>query len=97
MVFRKKFASSLVCSLTLRFSSSFFVLLFTSHLQGSGTIDANELKATLEALGQNPTAEEIFLMISEVRFRLHHKQASKVVGVSSFPQDEKSAAPFVAR
>ena len=33
---------------------------------GSGTIDANELKATLEALGQNPTAEEIFLMISEV-------------------------------
>eukprot|EP00793_Prasinoderma_coloniale_P006344 PRCOL_00001174-RA len=33
---------------------------------GSGTIDATELKATLQALGQNPTEEEIFLMISEV-------------------------------
>lgn len=38
----------------------------TFDKDGSGTIDANELKATLEALGQNPTAEEIFLMISEV-------------------------------
>ena len=38
----------------------------TFDKDGSGTIDANELKATLEALGQSPTAEEIFLMISEV-------------------------------
>ena len=28
---------------------------------GSGTIDATELKATLQALGQNPTEEEVFL------------------------------------
>ena len=33
---------------------------------GSGTIDATELKATLQALGQNPTEEEVFLMIAEV-------------------------------
>jgi calmodulin len=33
---------------------------------GSGTIDAPELKATLNAMGQNPTEEEIFQMISQV-------------------------------
>uniref|UniRef100_A0A7S0XG97 EF-hand domain-containing protein n=1 Tax=Mantoniella antarctica TaxID=81844 RepID=A0A7S0XG97_9CHLO len=33
---------------------------------GSGTIDASELKATLNAMGQNPTEEEIFQMISQV-------------------------------
>uniref|UniRef100_A0A7S0I9G7 EF-hand domain-containing protein n=1 Tax=Micromonas pusilla TaxID=38833 RepID=A0A7S0I9G7_MICPS len=33
---------------------------------GSGTIDALELKATLNAMGQNPTEEEIFQMISQV-------------------------------
>mmetsp|Transcript_22619 Transcript_22619/g.27300 ORF Transcript_22619/g.27300 Transcript_22619/m.27300 type:complete len:148 (-) Transcript_22619:793-1236(-) len=33
---------------------------------GSGTIDVTELKATLNAMGQNPTDEELFLMISQV-------------------------------
>ncbi|GAQ84349.1 calmodulin [Klebsormidium nitens] len=33
---------------------------------GSGTIDATELRATLEALGQKPTDEELFLMIAQV-------------------------------
>lgn len=33
---------------------------------GSGTIDANELKVTLEALGQHPNDEEVFLLISQV-------------------------------
>ncbi|ACO68511.1 dynein 18 kDa light chain, flagellar outer arm [Micromonas commoda] len=33
---------------------------------GSGTIDASELKATLNAMGQSPTEEEIFQMISQV-------------------------------
>ena len=34
---------------------------------GSGTIDTNELKATLQSMGQNPTEEELFQMISQVR------------------------------
>lgn len=33
---------------------------------GSGTIDVQELRATLQALGQSPTDEELFLMISSV-------------------------------
>mmetsp|Transcript_13119 Transcript_13119/g.31022 ORF Transcript_13119/g.31022 Transcript_13119/m.31022 type:complete len:148 (-) Transcript_13119:128-571(-) len=33
---------------------------------GSGTIDASELKATLNAVGQSPSDEEIFQMISQV-------------------------------
>ncbi|GHP10857.1 SH3 domain-containing YSC84-like protein 1 [Pycnococcus provasolii] len=33
---------------------------------GSGTIDTNELKATLQSMGQNPTEEELFQMISQV-------------------------------
>ena len=33
---------------------------------GSGTIDASELKDTLNAMGQSPTDEEVFLMISQV-------------------------------
>ena len=46
-------------------------LFFVLHcvrlgVAGSGTIDANELKATLQALGQNPSEEELFLMISQV-------------------------------
>ena len=31
---------------------------------GSGKIDVPELRATLQALGQHPTDEELFLMIS---------------------------------
>jgi len=33
---------------------------------GSGTIDAWELKETLKAMGQNPTDEEVFQMLSQV-------------------------------
>ena len=33
---------------------------------GSGTIEANELKVTLQSMGQNPTDEEIFEMLSSV-------------------------------
>ncbi len=33
----------------------------------SGTIDAWELKETLKAMGQNPTDEEVFQMLSQVR------------------------------
>eukprot|EP00195_Chlamydomonas_chlamydogama_P001697 CAMPEP_0202919866 /NCGR_PEP_ID=MMETSP1392-20130828/76554_1 /ASSEMBLY_ACC=CAM_ASM_000868 /TAXON_ID=225041 /ORGANISM="Chlamydomonas chlamydogama, Strain SAG 11-48b" /LENGTH=148 /DNA_ID=CAMNT_0049613327 /DNA_START=173 /DNA_END=619 /DNA_ORIENTATION=+ len=33
---------------------------------GSGTIDVRELKTALNALGQNPTDEELFVMISQV-------------------------------
>eukprot|EP00744_Colponema_vietnamica_P001450 GILI01002402.1.p1 GENE.GILI01002402.1~~GILI01002402.1.p1 ORF type:complete len:149 (+),score=45.92 GILI01002402.1:143-589(+) len=33
---------------------------------GSGTIDCFELRVVLEAMGQNPTDEEIFQMMSEV-------------------------------
>uniref|UniRef100_A0A7S0UV11 EF-hand domain-containing protein n=1 Tax=Polytomella parva TaxID=51329 RepID=A0A7S0UV11_9CHLO len=33
---------------------------------GSGTIDVRELKTALSALGQNPTDEELFVMISKV-------------------------------
>eukprot|EP00899_Mesostigma_viride_P021922 jgi/Mesvir1/29731/Mv00960-RA.1 len=33
---------------------------------GSGTIDTSELRVTLQALGQNPTDEELFIMISQV-------------------------------
>ncbi len=33
---------------------------------GSGTIEANELKVTLMSMGQNPTDEEIFEMLSSV-------------------------------
>mmetsp|Transcript_40898 Transcript_40898/g.97199 ORF Transcript_40898/g.97199 Transcript_40898/m.97199 type:complete len:155 (-) Transcript_40898:100-564(-) len=33
---------------------------------GSGTIDSKELKQVLNALGQNPTDEEVFNMIREV-------------------------------
>merc|ERR1712224_782735 len=33
---------------------------------GSGTIDASELKQTLIAIGQNPSDEEVFTMISQV-------------------------------
>ena len=32
----------------------------------SGSIDAGELKETLKAMGQNPSDEELFLMISQV-------------------------------
>jgi calmodulin len=35
-------------------------------LAGSGTIDTKELKTALSALGQNPSDEEIFVMISQV-------------------------------
>eukprot|EP00898_Chlorokybus_atmophyticus_P000120 jgi/Chlat1/1108/Chrsp110S01593 len=38
----------------------------TPALTSSGTIDASELRATLQALGQSPTDEELFLMISQV-------------------------------
>jgi hypothetical protein len=38
------------------------------RLTGSGTIDVKELKAALHALGQNPSDEEVFVMISQVRF-----------------------------
>ena len=34
---------------------------------GSGTIDAWELKETLKAMGQNPTDEEVFQMLSQER------------------------------
>ena len=33
---------------------------------GSGTIEANELKVTLQSMGQNPTDEEIFETLSSV-------------------------------
>mmetsp|Transcript_18569 Transcript_18569/g.46793 ORF Transcript_18569/g.46793 Transcript_18569/m.46793 type:complete len:95 (-) Transcript_18569:209-493(-) len=33
---------------------------------GSGNIDAWELKQTLQAMGQNPTEEEVFQMMAEV-------------------------------
>eukprot|EP00695_Tsukubamonas_globosa_P002743 TRINITY_DN3939_c0_g1_i1.p1 TRINITY_DN3939_c0_g1~~TRINITY_DN3939_c0_g1_i1.p1 ORF type:complete len:152 (-),score=12.46 TRINITY_DN3939_c0_g1_i1:73-528(-) len=33
---------------------------------GSGSIDMIELRSTLQALGQNPTEEDLFQMISEV-------------------------------
>ena len=35
-------------------------------LAGSGTIDVKELRTALAALGQNPTDEELFVMISQV-------------------------------
>lgn len=33
---------------------------------GSGTIDTKELRTALSALGQNPTEEDMFVMISQV-------------------------------
>jgi Ca2+-binding EF-hand superfamily protein len=33
---------------------------------GSGTIDVRELKAALEAMGQHPSDEEIFVMVHDV-------------------------------
>ncbi len=33
---------------------------------GSGSIDAWELKETLKAMGQNPTEEEVFQMLAQV-------------------------------
>ena len=38
---------------------------------GSGKIDVPELRATLQALGQHPTDEELFLMISSGAWRAH--------------------------
>ncbi len=35
----------------------------------SGTIDTKELRTALSALGQNPSEEELFVMISQVRSR----------------------------
>ena len=35
-------------------------------LTGSGTIDSRELRATLVALGQTPTEEEVFNMMKLV-------------------------------
>lgn len=34
---------------------------------GSGTIDVKELKAALNSMGQNPTDEELFVIIHDVR------------------------------
>ena len=36
---------------------------------GSGTIDVKELKSALFAIGQQPTDEEVYLMVAEVRQR----------------------------
>lgn len=36
---------------------------------GTGTIDVRELKTALIALGQQPTDEELFVMISQASFR----------------------------
>ena len=37
-----------------------------SACTGSGTIDVKELRTALNALGQHPTDEELFVMISQV-------------------------------
>ncbi len=37
---------------------------------GSGTIDVKEMKAALEAMGQHPTDEELFVMIHQVSLSL---------------------------
>ena len=53
---------------------------------GSGTIDTNELKATLQAMGQNPTEEELFQMIAQVR-----RAARKAGGGARAPPDAAHA------
>ena len=69
------------------------LLLLAAAVVGSGTIDANELKATLEALGQNPTAEEIFLMISEVSTQQHATAARRATPRHATPRLLSSNAP----
>jgi Ca2+-binding EF-hand superfamily protein len=46
-------------------------------LAGSGTIDVKELRTALAALGQNPTDEELFVMISQVSLKLLALRSTK--------------------
>lgn len=54
---------------------------------GSGTIDVKELKTALNALGQTPTEEELFVMISQVRCRARatRRRVQGVVGLFDRP------------
>jgi hypothetical protein len=52
---------------------------------GSGTIDVKELRTALSALGQSPTDEELFVMISQVCMACMAWHASMVKLINRHP------------
>lgn len=60
---------------------------------GSGTIDKYELAKVLEAMGQNPTEEELFQMISEVDID-HSGEIDFVEFLQVIAKQKKRAAEY---
>lgn len=61
----------------------FWCNLLGSCTTGSGTIDVKELRTALNALGQNPSDEELFVMISQVSDQGHTQGLQIPVEASS--------------
>ena len=61
---------------------------------GSGKIDVPELRATLQALGQHPTDEELFLMISSGAWRAHQGSRATASVAARRASGNRAGAPL---